>query len=269
MKAEELFETMEDLDSGMVADARKPARRRWVKWAAAAACLILVLGGSLLFLPQSQDAPLQSSVPLPDTSGQSGLPEKLILSDRSSGVTVRYTSRAPKISSQADLIPLTEEEIFFGERWDTAIFKGTVTEIRNVALDFNGDTDYRALASFRVETVYRGPLQAGDEITVLLPCPIDDSVWVEDTDVISRLRVGMTGIFMPIVYADNHIWSQNGATLYLQDIADYGFADGERFAFLETEDGLVYAAWAYESIPNAATLEEIEAYVLDMLSGEP
>ena len=53
---------------------------------------------------------------------------------------------------------------------------------------------------------------------------------------------------MPVIYDDeNSIWEQNGAKLDKRDIADYGFADGERFAFLETEDGLVFSEMRMEA----------------------
>ena len=71
---------------------------------------------------------------------------------------------------------------------------------------------------------------------------------------------------MPMIYDDeNSIWEQNGAKLDIRDIADYGFADGERFAFLETEDGLVFSRDAYSSIANATTLDEVEDYIETML----
>ena len=50
------------------------------------------------------------------------------------------------------------------------------------------------------------------------------------------------------------------------EIADYGFADGERFAFFETENGLIFASDAYNSIADATTLDEIEDYIESMLA---
>ena len=47
--------------------------------------------------------------------------------------------------------------------------------------------------------------------------------------------------------------------------ADYGFADDERFAFLETEDGLVFFRDAYGSIDDATTLDEVEDHIKAML----
>ena len=71
---------------------------------------------------------------------------------------------------------------------------------------------------------------------------------------------------MPVIYDDeNSFWEQNGARLDKRVIADYGFADHARFAFLETEDGLVFFRDAYGSIDDATTLDEVEDYIKAML----
>ena len=150
--------------------------------------------------------------------------------------------------------------------FDTAIFKGTVTEIENIELSFNGEKAYRAIARIRVEAVYRGSCQEGEEVSILLPCAIDTDTKVTDTEVVSAMRVGMHGIFMPMIYEETSYWEQNGARLALKDLAPYGLPDGERYAFLEIGDGLVFARWAYESISDAATLEDIETYILEMIA---
>lgn len=252
MTKEALWEALNDLDGVHIAHAElaPQKKRRWKVCAGLAACLVLVAG-----------------VLLWRSGGPNGgvTAEQLPLSDASQGVTVRYGSPLFSVSSSADqLINLSEEELFTA--FDTAIFLGAVTQIDNIMLDFNGSKNYRALAQIQVETAYRGPYQAGDTVTVLLPCPIMDGVWVEDTEVISQLAVGTRGIFMPTVYDETSVREENGATLALRDIADCGFPDGERFAFLETVDGLTFARWAYPSIQDADSLEDIENYILNMIS---
>ncbi len=187
------------------------------------------------------------------------------LSDRSHNVTVRYTGN-PFIFFQhsGSLIALTEEELF--TKFDTAIFKGTIKEIRNIVVSFNGEKEYRAIAQIEVRKVYRGTCRDGDTVSVLLPCPISGWIHVTDTSTISEMKAGVTGIFMPMVLDDESaLWMENGASLDKRDIADYGFADGERYAFLETDSGLVFSRWAYESIADATTLDEVEEYIENML----
>lgn len=140
-----------------------------------------------------------------------------------------------------------------------------MTDIKNIELDFNGRKNYRSIADIAVEEVYRGPCAAGDTVTVLLPCTVNEDV-TSGNELAAALRVGMTGIFMPIIYDDTSTRQDNGATLALKDIADYGLADGSQFAFLETADGLLFARETYKSIVDADTLDEVEKYIRRMVA---
>lgn len=249
MNPKKFSEAMGEIDNKYVDEAirykKSGKKRRWIRWASAAACLALTVVAAASIADRAQN--------------------RIELSDNSSNVTARYTTDTPFfIQSSNLLIFLTEEELF--THFDTAIFKGKVLELNNIELNFNGDKSYRAIAEIEVEKVYRGPCNTGDTVSVLLPCPIMKDFWVEDTGTVSSMRVGMTGIFMPMVYDDTSTWGQNGAILALKDIADYGFADGVRYAFLETANGLVFSRNSYKSISSATTLDEIENYILNMIN---
>lgn len=242
MKQEDFFEILADLDEQYIVEAEEPIKKSRGKVrklifavGVATACLCLFLFGG----------------------------RRIELSERSEGVRVSYTNFVPNIGAEACLVYLTEEEIF--TEYNTAIFKGTVTKIDNIKLNFNGSSDYRALVEIQVEKDYRGNCVEGETIRVLLPGAVmagsDNSIM----DTLKHLQVGMTGIFMPTAYTADSIYQTNGATLYLKDLAEYGFGDGIRFAFLETEEGLVFARSAYVGAKDAATLEEIEAYIYEML----
>lgn len=187
------------------------------------------------------------------------------ISDDSKKATFRFVEGVSENTflAKSQLVWLSEEELF--SKWNPVIFKGTVSRIRNIEIDFNQYKEYRAIAEIEVGKVYRGNIQPGDVLSVLLPCPIDTGIKVEDTDVISRIRVGTTGIFMPMEYNESSIWEQNGATLMLKDVSGYGFADGRRYVFLETDTGLIFAKDAYPSISDVTTLQEVENYVLKMI----
>lgn len=249
MKPEEISVAMGHIDDSIIEEtngvrqSKKAKKRGWVKWAACAACLALVL-----------------AVGIPMINHQGG---QISLSGGSVGVTVKYTDNALATSGSPDLKYLTEDELF--TYLDTAIFKGTVSEIKNIELDFNGALEYRAIAKIKVEKIYRGPCAVGDTVSVLLPGPISEGVWVEDTETVSAMRAGTTGIFMPVIYDETSIWEQNGAKLVKKDIADYGFADGVRYAFVETAGGLVFDRGSYASVSGAASLEEIENYILSKI----
>jgi hypothetical protein len=187
--------------------------------------------------------------------------ESIVLLYSNGNIKVNYVSNAPHILTSSDLVYLTEEEII--TIWPSTIFYGTVKEIRNIKINFNGAMEYRAIAKIKVGEVYYGDVSKDDILHVLLPCPISFRFlskytwWVEDTSVISQLRIGMRGIFMPRQYSENDYWEQNDAKLVLSDIAEYGLPDGERFAFLETSNGLIYADFAFHSLPEKATLDDV------------
>ena len=102
-----------------------------------------------------------------------------------------------------------------------------------------------------------------ETVSVLLPCAITPIVRVTGSDI---MKTGMTGIFMPIEYDDTSSrWMENGAELDKRELAGYGFADGGRYVFLETNAGLVFDRDVYKSISNATTLEEVEEYIENML----
>lgn len=186
----------------------------------------------------------------------------ITLSSASKNVTVKYTDTAVGSSTQADLIWLSEDEIF--NKYDTVVFKGTIISVDNIICDYNGNKDYRAISRIEVTEVYRGSMKVGDILTLLLPCPISGDMWVEDSEVITDMIAGMSGIFMPVAYDSSSVRSENGATLALQDLAGYGLYD-ERFIFLDTDNGPDYASWAYESISGITAFNEIEEYVKMMV----
>lgn len=248
MKTEHISDAMNHLDEDLLEETqavrvRKKHGHSWMKWTAAAACLAVALG---------------VGIPMAVRQGN-----RIELSGNSVNVTARYTNRAPATTTGDQVVYMTEEELFTA--FNTAAFRGTVTKIENIELDFNGQKNYRAIAEIAVEEVYRGPCAAGDTVTVLLPCPVNEEVTSEN-EIAAAMREGMAGIFMPIIYDDTSIRQENGATLMLKDIADYGLADGSRFTFLETADGLLFSREAYRSIADTATLDEVEEYIRRMIA---
>ena len=244
----ELFRGLGNLDADLIREAEaSPARKQKKWWQIAlpiAACLALAIGigtSSVLYARNSIE-----------------------LSSESEGVRARYVHNAPEVSSTGDLLLLTEAEMF--TRFDTAIFRGTVTQVENIRLDFAGETVYRAIAHIHTEEVYRGNCRAGEDVRVLLPCTIGTGETVTDAAVASAIRPGMTGIFMPIQYGEDDYWEQNGARLREKDLCAYGLADGERWVFLETGGGLLFDRTAFPTIAGADTLMEVEDYILKMVN---
>ena len=254
MRGKEFLDKMDLIDPGYVEAAdMKPAKKKngWVKWCAMAACLCLIIG-AVTFLPRLH--------------GNHGDPQvgDFVLSEKTTAkVTLGYEEGAAT-SPKTDLVALTEEELFAHEKMYA--FRGRVSGLTNVTIDFNGEKMVRCVATISIDEVYKGDLVPGDQITMLIPCGIDlIGVHVEDTGIITQLKSGMEGIFMPWVYDDNSRIEMNGAVLMTKDLAECGLADGMRWAFLATDQGVIFEKNAYSGAYEATTMDDIEAYVIDML----
>ena len=209
------------------------------------------------------------TIPLLYNGGDVNIPDNGFSLLLSSGVTVSYTNDAPSMNSSGDLVPLTEEELFSEtyNNYELVIFGGVVREVNNIVIDFNGRERYQAIAKIEVSESLRGNIALGDVVIVLLPAPVNmEGLRVEDTSVSSQITKGTTGIFMPIRYDETSIIEMNGATLVLSEIVEYGLLDGERWVFLETPEGLVFSRWAYGSIADVATMNEIRQYINEMIT---
>lgn len=192
-----------------------------------------------------------------------GLKERIPLSDHSSNMSVAYVDEGDIDvgMSSANLVEMSEDELF--SKWEPALVRGVVQQIDHIELDFNGQEEYRSLVTIVVTDVYRGEIEPGSTIQVLTVAGVGSEVLQSDAVVISELRLGMEGIFMPRRHDASHVWSQNGASLQVMDVSDYGFPDGERYMFLNTDDGLVFSRDAYPSLAGATTLEDVEAFMMD------
>ncbi len=185
------------------------------------------------------------------------------LPNSSKGITAEYVQDAPQQRIQAKLMWFSEEQLF---KHPSAIFLGTVTEARNIKIAMGSDvTYYWAVVKIRAEEVYRGNIKTGDTVRILLRCPVEKGeVWIEDSGVVSAIKKGMKGIFMPTSVGDDEIELQDGVKLALSDLAEYSFRDGQRYAFLEAKDGLIYDQSAYPSLEGAKTLSAVKAFVIGM-----
>lgn len=246
MNQKDFFKVMGRIDDDLIMDAGMPVkkpgaflRRRLIP---AAACLIIILFVAALAIKNGNNSYLLIS----------------------GNIRVKYIDKAPEFNISYSLAErLTEEELF--HKYNTDIFKGTVKEIKNIVISFRGRKDYRAIAKIEISKSYRGNNKEGDTVSVLLPFSVNTGMKVEDTEVISQMKAGMEGIFMPLRYGETSVEEENGEKLYVKDLAEYGFMDGVRFAFLQTENGLVFDRDSYGPIADAVSLEEIEAYVNKMI----
>lgn len=253
MRGSEFLEKMELIDSVYVEEAgEQPELRKtiWIKCCVVAACICLIMGSCVgaWYLLKGRKAP-----PIGD----------FILSDKTTAKVSLGVDGSALSDSKCLLTFLTEEEMFSKE--GIYVFRGTVADLTNVTVDFNGKKEAFCISTIKISRVYKGEITAGEEIKMLLPCAIGIEGKVEDTGFISQIENGMEGIFMPWVYDENAYMGMLGAVLMLQDLADCGLADGMRWVFLSTERGAVFFREAYPGARYAITLDDVEAYVVDML----
>lgn len=249
MRELNLLSVLNGINDAYIAEAApkvKP-RRRIPYTAVVAACLVLALTavGFAGFLVNDD-----TGIFLPT------------LSERSHGVYVRHNANPKSTAAEGCLVWLSHEEIFAPE---TMIFRGTVLDIQNYDLSFNGEVTTRAIATVWVSKVLQGDVCVGEAFRILLPCPITGNISLSATEVIAQMRIGMEGIFMPKAYDAAAYWEQNGAVLYLQDLAPCGLWDGMRWVFLDTSRGLAFDKSVYEDAANAESLDEIEDYIREQL----
>lgn len=217
----------------------------WKRLAPIAACLALAIAISIPFINNgSGDFDLQ-------------------LSDN--GTKVSYVNKVPNINTSNSLVYLTEDELLANvyEGYPVVIFSGTITEVKNIRLDFgDGSDNYRAIAKIKVEDVLRGDMEARETVSVLLPAPVGvEGVQTSDTGISSQMAIGVTGIFTPMKYDETSVRKQNDKEIHLLDLAEYGLPDGERWAFLETANGLQYNHGAYPSFVDAENLDDVKELI--------
>lgn len=182
------------------------------------------------------------------------------------GVVVKEVAEVEgeNLDPSAITMLFTEDDVF--SMFDTVAFLGTVEKVNNISMDFDGIVHYRAMAVIKVDKVYKGNLNPGENIQVMLPGPVDTGqVMGADFNITRAMKPGERGIFMPMIYNADEVWEENGKVLSMKELADYAIIDTERFAFMDTEEGLLFARDTFPKISNASTLEEVEQYILEKL----
>ena len=247
MNERQLFEEIGKVDQDLVIQAERHHERKhiWKGLAIAAACLALAVGVGLAGAGQQR-----SAISLPSAEGNA---------------SARYAEKVPDggIVTSSALAEMTEAELLDSA---DAAFRGTVQSVQNIEIDFNGYPNYRAIAEVTVKETIRGDVEKGETVTILLPCPAGMSQWVEDTEIAAQRQTGVEGIFLASLCDDTAYRSEQGATVYWKDLAQYYFWDGVRYAFLQTENGLAYDAWAWPSLKQAQTLDDVAHWLREQKS---
>lgn len=173
-------------------------------------------------------------------------------------------SKSKNISSVADLVYLTESELF--DKWVTDSFYGEVKTIENIEITIGDSVDYRAIVTFEILDVIKTNEETNKEVTILLPNQIGTTIKHSESDFSSQLTVGTRAIILAKRYNESSIYQVNGSTLYLQELATFGLPDGMRFCMLENKDGTFhYTSDVFTSLTNGSNYQEIKNYIIKMM----
>lgn len=196
-------------------------------------------------------------------------PNDIVYTTDDGKITVRRVDPPENAASVlSDLAPLTEEEVI---DYDTSIFRGVVTDTRNISIEYrvNSDivSDLYSMITVEIEKSIRGNETPGETATILAQGYIGGKwrEWAEDTGTTSQIQTGMEGIFMPHKFKESDVKTVGGSSLKWLNVCQYMFPDGERFAFLQKDDGIVYADWEFISLYKPKNLDDVEAYIKGML----
>lgn len=261
MRSERLLDIIGEISDDYISEAapkeRQVKRHALKKWYALASCFALLIIGIVVL---SNNILIKKS---PDFD----------LAKSAGTVSVKYIGQneVPKdINTSGMLEYIREDEMF--TRYKIVAFKGEVKNIDNILIEYGTQSQYYSIATIKVEKSYKGEIEDGSTVRVLIPYAYQEGIWVEDSDTAKYLKVGMTGIFTPKVNdeigMDDDFMQSGESRIVFADIAEYRFPDGVRWMFLDTDEGLIFDRNSYENAFEAKTLDGIEAYINSMISND-
>lgn len=161
---------------------------------------------------------------------------------------------------------LSPEEIF---AQDTAIFRGTVRELRFFKIEADGVPmeQYYTRALVEVTDSIRGGLTAGETYSLLWP-GAKGYMFTSVSGALEDLDAGSDAIFMPRAADRDTGWRHGDSYFCYADLADYYLEEGVRYVFADTAEGLTFDRSAYEDIAGAETLDEVAAYIRKQIGEE-
>lgn len=164
-------------------------------------------------------------------------------------VSVRYIKQLPEkisLSNESLLYNYTETELF--ERADY-VFEGRVRKIDLIQVSFQDVKEYRTLITFQSLNLIKGTYKKS-EIVIMSPVHLKKNVWVEDSELLSKLKVGTEGIFLVKGVSTQSIWEENNASLSLSEICDGIFEDGVRIGMLRKGKMVLYDESVFSSLQS-------------------
>lgn len=230
----------------------------WKIFGPVIACTVLVVG-LLFFMINNND----SGTPLSDENeALDGVELDL---KQSSGVKVKFVDAPPIVGAESKLEWLTEEELFAPEYngAEVVAFEGEVQTVRNIVIELERYDEYRAIAEIEVTEVLRGNLEQGSTVEVLLYGPVSEAA---NMGISSQISKGTKGVFFPVKLDEKWVVEMSdNKKLFYSDIANYGFADGSRWMFLELTNGVLFDSQAYPSFEIGQDLHDVKELIKEKI----
>lgn len=289
MTREELFRAVGEIRENQVTEAAAAENQRipWRKYGALAACFAVVLAAGILWnqmyhtgrdLPaagQIETAEAGDAVVYEDSSldgTEYSVPEdaaaQLLYSTNVQWAELDFENLRPEenadtlFSSSACLAWVEPEELL---SMDTAVFRGTVRNLRYAEITAGSYQAFYTIVTVEVTDCVRGGLGTGDIYNILYTGVPGYSTSISGD--LNKLEIGSDAVFMPYWSSPEAGWmTEDGFFAYI-DLAELYFDEGIRFLFLDTGDGISFARSAYADIADAETLDEVMDYLREHVPG--
>lgn len=180
------------------------------------------------------------------------------------GIEVSYVDGNYKNESKSNLAEIKQDKIWNDDKY--CIVEGTVEKANNIEIRIDDKKMYNAIIEIKVESDIKGKIKEGSTISVLSGCAtMKEEIYQEDSYINSHIEEGDRGIFIIHKYGIDDTLELNQKILYLSELADYGFEDAERFAFIEKNGNTLFSSNFYKDLKDNAKLDEVKSYIEDKI----
>ena len=180
------------------------------------------------------------------------------------GIEVSYVDGTYKNESKSNLAEIKQDKIWNDDKY--CIVEGTVEKANNIEIRIDDKKMYNAIIEIKVESDIKGKIKEGSTISVLSGCAtMKEEIYQEDSYINSQIEEGDRGIFIIHKYGIDDTLELNQKILYLSELADYGFEDAERFAFIEKNGNILFSSNFYRDLKDNAKLDEVKSYIEDKI----
>ena len=180
------------------------------------------------------------------------------------GIEVSYVDGNYKNESKSNLAEIKQDKIWNDYKY--CIVEGTVEKANNIEIRIDDKKMYNAIIEIKVESDIKGKIKEGSTISVLSGCAtMKEEIYQEDSYINSQIEEGDRGIFIIHKYGIDDTLELNQKILYLSELADYGFEDAERFAFIEKNGNILFSSNFYRDLKDNAKLDEVKSYIEDKI----